>query len=276
VDPPTTPPSPWVRLKTPAQLAELILPAPELQQLHELRDHALHQMRARASNSTPWYLRHTRGTTGLFAGEPGTGKSMAAAALANDIGLDLYRVELTRVVSKYIGETEKNLQRAFDDAEAAGAVLLFDEADALFGKRTEVEDSHDRYANLAVSYMLQRVESYAGLAILTSNRPHQIDDAFLRRIRFVVHFPFPGPQERECLWRRVFPAEANVDGLDFNRLAQIEASGGTIRDIALRAGLKATVHASPVTMAMLLDIASTELRKLGLPGCTDDVPCPPN
>ena len=149
-----------------------------------------------------------QGLVALFAGESGTGKTLAAEAIANEVDLDLYRVDLATLVSKYIGETEKNLKRLFDAAETSGAVLLFDEADALFGKRSEVKDSHDRYANIEVAYLLQRVEAYRGLAVLTTNMKSALDRAFLRRIRFVVTFPFPDVAAREQIWRRQFPPRA--------------------------------------------------------------------
>ncbi|UUZ68714.1 ATP-binding protein [Polaromonas sp. P2-4] len=148
------------------------------------------------------------GISALFAGESGTGKTMAAEVLARELQLDLYRIDLSAVVSKYIGETEKNLRRVFDAAEDSGAILLFDEADALFGKRSEVKDSHDRYANIEVSYLLQRMESYRGLAILTTNLKAALDVAFQRRLRFVVNFPFPDQALREAIWRSAFPAHA--------------------------------------------------------------------
>ena len=146
----------------------------------------------------------------LFAGPSGTGKTLAAEILANELRLDLFRIDLSAVVSKYIGETEKNLRRVFDAAEEGGAVLLFDEADALFGKRSEVKDSHDRYANVEISYLLQRMEAYRGLAILTTNMKEALDPAFLRRLRFVVQFPFPDQAQRAEIWRRIFPGE-NAD-----------------------------------------------------------------
>src|SRR5438067_12270006 len=151
------------------------------------------------------------GISGLFAGPSGTGKTMAAEVLANELRLDLYRIDLSQIVSKYIGETEKNLRRVFDAAEEAGAILLFDEADALFDKRSEVKDSHDRYANIEVSYLLQRMEAYRGLAILTTNMKHALDPAFLRRIRFIVQFPFPDARQRAEVWRRIFPAQTPTD-----------------------------------------------------------------
>ncbi|MFO0889867.1 MAG: ATP-binding protein [Isosphaeraceae bacterium] len=147
------------------------------------------------------------GIAALFAGASGTGKTMAAEVIANDLRLDLYRIDLSQVVSKYIGETEKNLRKVFEAAEEGGAILLFDEADALFGKRSEVKDSHDRYANIEVSYLLQRMECYRGLAVLTTNKKEDLDTAFLRRIRFVVRFPFPDAAGRAEIWRRIFPAE---------------------------------------------------------------------
>src|SRR5262249_18959074 len=179
------------------------------------------------------------GVTALFAGESGTGKTLAAEVLARELGLDLYRIDLAATVSKYIGETEKNLRRVFDAAEASGAGLLFDEADALFGKRGEGEDGHDRYANLEVAYLLQRMESYRGLAILTTNLRSNVDRAFLRRLRFVVQFPFPDAAQRAEIWRRTLPDAAPVDGLDVDALARLNVSGGSIRSIALAAAFAA-------------------------------------
>jgi len=173
------------------------------------------------------------GISALFAGPSGTGKTMAGEVLANELRLDLYRIDLSQVVSKYIGETEKNLRRVFDAADEGAAVLLFDEADALFGKRSEVKDSHDRYANIEVSYLLQRMEAYRGLAILTTNRRDALDPAFLRRIRFVVEFPFPDAQQRAEIWRRVFPPQTPTEGLAMEKLARLNAAGGNIRNIAL-------------------------------------------
>ena len=174
------------------------------------------------------------GISALFAGPSGTGKTMAAEVLARELELDLYRIDLSQVVSKYIGETEKNLRRVFDAAETGGAILLFDEADALFGKRTEVKDSHDRYANIEVSYLLQRMEAYRGLAILTTNLRDALDQAFVRRLRFVVEFPFPDAAQRAEIWRRVFPAaDADRRRSTPRRLAALSLAGGNIRNIAL-------------------------------------------
>jgi SpoVK/Ycf46/Vps4 family AAA+-type ATPase len=185
--------------------------------------------------------------------------------LANELSLDLYRIDLSQVVSKYIGETEKNLRRVFDAAEEGGAILLFDEADALFGKRSEVKDSHDRYANIEVSYLLQRMEDYRGLAILTTNMKSALDTAFLRRIRFIVQFPFPDAAQRAEIWRRIFPRETPTEGLDMNRLARLNVTGGNIRNIALNAAFLAADAGEPVRMCHLLRAARSEYAKLEKP-----------
>jgi SpoVK/Ycf46/Vps4 family AAA+-type ATPase len=224
------------------------------------------QVRGRGQVLRSWGLaeRITRGSavTALFAGGSGTGKTLAAEVIANELELDLYRIDLAGVVSKYIGETEQNLRRVFDAAEEGGALLMFDEADALFGKRSEVRDSHDRYANIEISYLLARMEEYRGVAILASNLRHALDDAFLRRLRFVVTFPFPGPAERARLWTRAFPARAPVAELDIPRLAKLAASGGTIRNIALNAAFGAAGRGTKVTMELVLEMARIEFRKL--------------
>ena len=205
------------------------------------------------------------GISALFAGPSGTGKTMAAEVLAADLRLDLYRIDLSQIVSKYIGETEKNLRRVFDAAEEGAAVLLFDEADALFGKRSEVKDSHDRYANIEVSYLLQRMEAYRGLAILTTNRKSAIDQAFMRRIRFVVEFPYPEPAQRAEIWRRVFPSSTPTENLRIDRLARLNAAGGHIRNIAMGAAFLAADAGQPVRMAHLLTSARSEFAKLEKP-----------
>ena len=205
------------------------------------------------------------GVSALFTGPSGTGKTMAAEVLANELRLDLYRIDLSQVVSKYIGETEKNLRRVFDAAEEGGAILLFDEADALFGKRSEVKDSHDRYANIEISYLLQRMEAYRGLAILTTNMKEALDPAFLRRIRFVVQFPFPDAGQRAEIWRRIFPAAAPTADLSVDRLARLNVAGGNIRNIALYAAFLAAEAGEPVRMAHLLAAARAEYAKLERP-----------
>ncbi|SFY49562.1 ATP-binding protein [Streptomyces sp. F-1] len=207
-------------------------------------------------------LRRGLGVTALFAGGSGTGKTLAAEVMADELGLDLFVVDLSQVVSKYIGETEKNLRRVFDTAERGGALLLFDEADALFGKRSEVKDSHDRYANLEVSYLLMRMEAYRGLAILTTNMKQALDTAFLRRIRFVVDFPFPAEHERAEIWRRVLPPQAPLKDIDPDLLARLTVAGGSIRNIALSGAFLAAEEGDRLQMRHMLAAARTEYLKL--------------
>ncbi|PTR05762.1 ATPase family protein associated with various cellular activities (AAA) [Nitrosospira sp. Nsp5] len=205
------------------------------------------------------------GINALFAGESGTGKTLAAEVIARELKLNLYRIDLSQVVSKYIGETEKNLRKLFDAAEDGGTILFFDEADALFGKRSEVKDSHDRYANIEINYLLQRMEAYHGLAILATNRKSALDTAFMRRLRFIVTFPFPGIPERKLIWERAFPKETAKDGLDYERLARLSLTGGGIQNIAINAAFLAAGVGSPVTMPLILEAAKTEFRKLDKP-----------
>ena len=176
--------------------------------------------------------------------------------------LDLYRIDLSQVVSKYIGETEKNLARVFAAAEQGGVVLLFDEADALFGRRSEVRDSHDRHANIEVSYLLQRMESYRGVSILTTNFKAAIDGAFLRRIRFLVNFPSADLAQRAEIWRKAIPAAAPVEDLDFARLARLDVSGGNIHNIVLTAAFAAAAAGEPLRMRHVMDAAQMEFGKL--------------
>jgi hypothetical protein len=205
------------------------------------------------------------GTAALFSGAAGTGKTMAAEVLAGELALDLYRIDLSAVVSKYIGETEKNLRRIFDSAEGSGAILLFDEADALFGKRTEVRDSHDRYANIEISYLLQRMEAYRGLAILTTNLEGALDQAFMRRLRFVVRFPFPDTARRREIWERSFPAAAPLGGVDLDALARLDVAGGSIRNIGINAAFLAADSGERIEMGHLLAAAQSEYAKLERP-----------
>jgi hypothetical protein len=250
------------RIPPAARWDNLVLPESQKQTLREITA----QIRQRTTVYETWEFA-TRSANGLgisalFAGASGTGKTMAAEVLAQDLKLDLYRIDLSQVVSKYIGETEKNLRRVFDAAEMGGAILLFDEADALFGKRSEVKDSHDRYANIEVSYLLQRMEAYRGLAILTTNLRSAIDPAFLRRIRFVVQFPFPDVAQRTEIWQRMFPAKLPTEGLDYGKLAQLSVAGGNIRNIALNAAFLAADSCEPLQMKHLLRAAQSEYTKL--------------
>jgi hypothetical protein len=241
---------------------DLVVPPFELELLRDIAAH----VRARSRVHESWGLadRSARGLsiTALFSGASGTGKTLAAEVMAKELDLDLYRIDLSQVVSKYIGESEKNLRRVFDAAEEGGAILLFDEADALFGKRSEVKDSHDRYANIEVSYLLQRMEAYRGLAILTTNLKDSLDSAFLRRIRFAVHFPFPSAEQRAEIWRRVFPKATPTSELAYDKLARLNVTGGNIRNIAVYAAFLAADAASPVTMQHLLRAARVEFAKL--------------
>ena len=205
------------------------------------------------------------GISALFAGESGTGKTMAAEVIANELRLNLYRIDLSAVVSKYIGETEKNLRRLFDAAEQGGAILFFDEADALFGKRSEVKDSHDRYANIEINYLLQRMEAFSGLAILATNMKTALDPAFMRRLRFVVSFQFPSPNERKLIWEKALPAQTPTQDLDYARLSRLNLTGGNIHSIALNAAFLAAESGNTVTMPVLLAAARTEVKKLDRP-----------
>ena len=190
---------------------------------------------------------------------------MAAEVIARSLQLDLYRIDLSAVVSKYIGETEKNLRTLFDAAEGTGAILLFDEADALFGKRSEVGDAHDRYANIEVSYLLQRMEAYGGLAILTTNMRGSLDDAFTRRIRFAVTFPFPNYAARLRVWQGVFPQAAHLGDLSCEKLAKLELSAGHIRNVAVNAAFLAAEDARPIGMDHMLAAAMIECANLEKP-----------
>ena len=202
------------------------------------------------------------GISALFSGVSGTGKTLAAEILANELKLDLYRIDLSSIVSKYIGETEKNLKHVFDAAEKSGAILLFDEADSLFGKRSEVKDSHDRYANIEVSYLLQRMELYRGLAILTTNFKNLLDSAFLRRIRFIIYFSFPDINLRMKIWQNIFPKEIPVDELDFKKLARLNITGGNIRNIVINAAFLAANDNTQLKMHHILRAAKNEYAKL--------------
>lgn len=203
-----------------------------------------------------------RGVSVLFAGPSGVGKTMAAEVISNELDLGLYKIDLSSVISKYIGETEKNLKRVFDAAEAGGAVLFFDEADALFGKRSEVKDSHDRYANIEVSFLLQRMESYKGLSILATNMKSHIDIAFLRRFRFVIDIPFPSVSIRKAIWQRAFPPETQTEDLDYSLLGRLELAGGNIVVVAVNSAFLAAAEGSPVSMSHIARAARSEMRKL--------------
>jgi len=253
------------RIEPAATWDELVLPEAQRQLLREITAHV--RQRTKVYQAWGFAEKGERGLgiSALFAGSSGTGKTMAAEVLARELRLDLYRIDLSSVVSKFIGETEKNLRRVFDAAEDGGAILLFDEADALFGKRSEVKDSHDRYANIEVSYLLQRMESYRGLAILTTNLKNALDPAFLRRLRFIVQFPFPDATQRAEIWRRIFPANTPTQDLDLTRLSRLNVAGGNIRNVALNAAFLAAEANEPVRMPHLLRAARSEYAKLEKP-----------
>lgn len=261
------------RIDVRATRADLVLPPARHAQLAEITAQVEQQWRVYEEWGFGRRLNRGLGIAALFAGESGTGKTMAAEVIANAARLDLYRIDLASVISKYIGETEKNLRRVFDAFEDGGAILFFDEADALFGKRSEVKDSHDRYANIEINYLLQRIEAYRGLAILATNRRSSLDAAFLRRLRFIVNFPFPGPAERQQIWRRALqgtgslerPAPA-IDEIDFDRLAGFSLSGGNIQQAALNALFRAASEDAPrLEMAHVLGAVRAELQKLEVP-----------
>ena len=253
------------RLEPKATWGDIVLPAEALDLLRQIAA----QVGSRSKVYEDWgfheKMNRGLGISALFTGESGTGKTMAAEVIANELRLNLYRIDLSAVVSKYIGETEKNLRRVFDAAEDGGAILFFDEADALFGKRSEVKDSHDRYANIEINYLLQRMEAYRGLAILATNMRSALDTAFVRRLRFIVNFAFPGQAERRAIWQKVFPPDTPKAELDFERLARLTLTGGSIHNIALSAAFLAVRADTPVTMPLILEAARTEFRKLERP-----------
>ncbi|HEX8070846.1 MAG TPA: ATP-binding protein [Pyrinomonadaceae bacterium] len=245
--------------------ADIVLPPDQSAQLAELCNQAKHRHVVYGAWGFERKLALGKGLNALFAGPPGTGKTMAAAIIARALHLDLFSIDLSQVVSKYIGETEKNLDRVFREAQASSSILFFDEADALFGKRSEVKDAHDRYANIEVGYLLQKMEEYDGVAILATNLRQHLDEAFVRRMHFIVEFPFPDEAHRAHIWRVTFPPEAPLaPDVDFNRLARdIKLAGGNIRNIALAAAFYAAEHGGPVRMAQLMRAARREHQKLG-------------
>jgi hypothetical protein len=244
---------------------DLILPDLQKQTLRQLAAQVRHRLQVYETWGFAVKGRRGLGVSALFTGVSGTGKTMAAEVLARDLRLDLYRVDLSSVVSKFVGETEKNLKKVFDAAEEGGVLLLFDEADALFGKRSDVRDGLDRYANIEVGYLLQRMEEYQGLAILTTNLRSHLDPAFQRRLRFTVNFPFPDAAQREAIWKNAFPQATPTRDLDYKKLAQLNVTGGNIRNVALNAAFLAAQAGTPVEMANLLEAAKLEAQKLERP-----------
>ncbi|MBD8062880.1 ATP-binding protein [Actinomycetaceae bacterium Sa1BUA1] len=242
--------------------ADLVLPFPQERLLREL----VVRYRRRRTVFTDWGFRPipSSGVVGLFAGPSGTGKTLAAEVAAAELGLDLYKVDLSAVVSKYIGETEKNLERIFTAAAAGDLVLFFDEADALFGKRSEVGSAHDRYANIEVAYLLQRLESFDGVAVLATNLQRNVDEAFLRRMSVVVSFAAPDEEQRRRIWQLSFPPQAPVEAVDVDFLAhQFTVTGGTIRNAALGAAFAAAEAGTAITMETVVRAMQREFLKLG-------------
>lgn len=258
------------RIEPVATWSDLILPEAQMQVLRQLAAQARHRMTVYETWGFAERGRRGLGISALFAGASGTGKTLAAEVLASALRLELYRIDLATVVSKYIGETEKNLKQVFDAAEEGGVMLLFDEADALFGKRGEVKDSVDRYANIEVGYLLQRMESFQGLAVLTTNLKSSLDKAFQRRLRFTVDFPFPDTAQREAIWQRVFPAKTPTEKLDAKLLAQLNMVGGNIRNIAVNAAFLAAEAGCKVGMEHLLRATRLEAIKAERPLSTTE------
>ncbi|EFM11335.1 AAA ATPase central domain protein [Paenibacillus curdlanolyticus YK9] len=247
------------------RVENLVLPIEQTLKIQQI----IAQLQQRHRVLTEWNfhrkLSRGKGTNVLFAGPPGTGKTMAAEAIAGELGLDLYRIDLSQIISKYIGETEKNLGRLFAEAENSNAILLFDEADALFGKRSEVKDSHDRHANTEVAYLLQKMEEYDGMSILATNLQHNMDEAFARRMAFRIEFPIPEEQHRFRLWQAMFPSEApRSDDIDYTFLARsIQLAGGNIKNAVLAAAYLASEEDAPIGMRHLIRAVKQELDKLG-------------
>jgi hypothetical protein len=243
----------------------IVLPDEELGTLKDL----VAMMRYRSLVLEEWgvgkQLASSSGVSALFAGEPGTGKTLAAQVIAAELELDLYRIDLSRVVSKYIGETEKNLDQIFDEAQNSNAILFFDEADAIFGKRSEVKDAHDRYANIEVGYLLQRMETYSGMTILATNLRTNLDDAFTRRLNFIVNFPFPDEAQRLRIWKVLIPAGLpRAADIDWEFLARkYSLAGGNIRNILVAAAFLAAQNGAVVNMTTLLQAARQEMQKNG-------------
>jgi hypothetical protein len=244
---------------------DLVLPETPVTMLHEM----VNMVKTRARVLEEWglgtKLTASAGVSALFTGPPGTGKTLAAQIIANELSLDLYRIDLSTLVSKYIGETEKNLERIFNEAQASNAILFFDEADAIFGKRSEVKDAHDRYANIEVGYLLQRMEAYDGVAILATNLRANLDDAFTRRLQFIVNFPFPDEEYRRHIWEVLMPPNLpRAADLDFGLMARrYKLAGGNIRNILVCAAYLAAVDGGRVTMEHLMHGARREFQKMG-------------
>jgi SpoVK/Ycf46/Vps4 family AAA+-type ATPase len=248
-------------------LDDVVLPTDRKTQLVEIVDN----IRLASQVLDDWHfgdrLPYGRGVTALFFGPSGTGKTMAAMGIARRLNIQLLRLDLSRVVSKYIGDTEKNIDRVFLDAERTGAAILIDEADALLGRRSEVKDAHDRYANIEIAFLLQRMEAFDGLAVLTTNMKQSLDSAFLRRLRFIIDFPRPDAEARERIWRLCLPDAAHaLTEADVRQVARkIDVTGGHIRQITIRAAFIAAAAGTRIELSHIAQAAKAELAKLGMP-----------
>jgi AAA+ superfamily predicted ATPase len=262
------------RMEPMFSLDDVVLPEERKKQLFEIVDNLRYATRVLDDWKFGAQLPYGRGVTALLHGPSGTGKTMAALAVAKELGVQVLRIDLSRIVSKYIGETEKNIERVFDDARRSGAALLMDEAEALLGKRSEVKDAHDRYANIEVAYLLQRMEAYDGLAILTTNLLQNVDAAFVRRLRFIIDFPRPDAAAREIIWRQCLPEGSHeVDAAAFRLLARkIDLTGGHIRQITVRAAFVAAAADSQIGLQHILYATNAELAKVGQQPVTLDQP----
>ena len=263
-----------VRVQPRRGWGDIVLPEHQQQQLQELV--ARYRHRGRVYDEWGYSPSPSMGIVALFAGQSGTGKTLAAEVIAKELGLDLFKIDLSSVVSKYIGETEKNLEQIFTAAGAANLVLFFDEADAIFGKRSEVSDAHDRYANIEVAYLLQRLELYDGLVVMATNLQGNIDQAFLRRIHVAVDFPLPDEAERRRIWEHAFPESAPHEAIDAAFLArQFKVTGGIIRNASLAAGFFAAEEGVPISMDLVMRGLEREFEKMGrLRSAEDFAPYP--
>jgi ATP-dependent 26S proteasome regulatory subunit len=249
-----------------ATLDSVVLPEREKQQLREIIVHVAQRHKVYEAWGFEDQNSRGLGISALFSGSSGTGKTMAAEAIAHELHLDIFRIDLSAVVSKYIGETEKNLSKLFDAAEDTGAILFFDEADALFGKRTEIKDSHDRHANIEINYLLQRMENYRGLAILATNMRDALDPAFIRRLKFIINFPFPDEKSRLEIWQHIFPKKTPLDNqLNFSQLAKLNIAGGNIHNIALYSAFLAANENTPINMQHIKRATQVEYTKMEKP-----------